>query len=195
MNGKNTLITVENKDFWELETPATVFSLNKEANLVGLLCIAIKSVGTHVTWHKSGQVGHVGNLTNRVVKDSIIIPEGTVLFITEQNIAEKRIKVSYEQSTHWISTGGVVLVHVENILKQAKFAFTGELTLNRECYKQIIAIKGGKTSSTVTKECKYLVIGHRNSSAGPTTKLKMAKKLGLKILDEKELNNMLLGKQ
>lgn len=190
MNGKNTLITVENKSFWELETPATIFTLNKEANLVGLLCVAIK----HIDYFYKRRTVGISRIPS-MFEGTVSIPEGSVLFITDQNMADRQIKISYEQSTYWISTNDVVLVHVENILKQAKFAFTGELSLNRDCYKQIIAIKGGKTTSTVTKNCDYLVVGHGKGSGSPTTKLKAANNLGIKILNEKKLNNMLLGKE
>jgi NAD-dependent DNA ligase len=186
---KFTSITIENKNFWDLETPATIYSFNKEANLVGLLCICIKSLEVFYKPTTIGWSVFTGG------SKSVGIPEGSVLFITEQRLKDRKIKVSYEQSTHWISTNDVILIHVVDVLKQAKFAFTGELTLNRDCYKQIIAIKGGKTSSTVTKNCDYLVVGHRNGSGNPTTKLKMANSLGIKILDEKKLNNLLLGKE
>lgn len=62
------------------------------------------------------------------------------------------------------------------------FVFTGTLpTLSRDEGKKMVREKGGNVSESVSKETDYLVAGE---NAG--NKLEKAKKLGVKVIDEKE---------
>lgn len=66
------------------------------------------------------------------------------------------------------------------------FVLTGTLSfLSREEAKEKIQTLGGKTSEAVSGEVDYLVVGKE-----PGSKLEKAKKLGIKILDEKEFLKM-----
>lgn len=177
--------SIENSKTWDLSTPATVFTADKETNLVGALGVAIKTIDAS----KEEIVNGYGSTKTKFVK----IPEGTVLMIMEQNSIKKRLKVAYEASAFWISAGDLVLLNVENNLKKAKFALTGELSKGRECYKSIIKMKGGALLSAVSRNCDYLIVGQRNSSHGPTTKLKKAKQFNITVISESKLIEMLLG--
>ena len=68
-----------------------------------------------------------------------------------------------------------------------QFVLTGTLqTMSREIAKEKILALGGKVSGSVSKNTAYVVAG-----ADPGFKLKIAEKLGVKILDEKKFLNML----
>ena len=75
-------------------------------------------------------------------------------------------------------------------LKGKKFVITGTLeNLTRDEAKARVRKLGGDASETVSKETDYLVAGSDPGS----TKLEKAKKLGIKIVDEKEFLK-LIGK-
>ena len=67
------------------------------------------------------------------------------------------------------------------------FVLTGTLSsLSREMAKEKIIALGGKVSGSVSKNTSYLVAG-----IDPGSKLTTAKKLGVKVLDEKEFVKMM----
>lgn len=62
------------------------------------------------------------------------------------------------------------------------FVFTGELeSISRDEAKEKVKELGGKTPSTISKKTDFLVVGKN-----PGSKYEKAKKLGIKIIDEKE---------
>ncbi|MCP2519594.1 NAD-dependent DNA ligase LigA [Candidatus Aminicenantes bacterium AC-335-B20] len=70
-----------------------------------------------------------------------------------------------------------------------KFVFTGKLeSFSREEAKRMVEELGGIASSSVSRETDYLVVGE-----DPGSKLEKAKKLGIKIITEKEFKE-LIGK-
>jgi DNA ligase (NAD+) len=72
-------------------------------------------------------------------------------------------------------------------LKGKIFVLTGGLpSMTREEAKQKISDLGGRVSDTVSKETNYLVVGKE-----PGSKLEKAKKLGIRILNEKEFLSLL----
>ncbi|MEW6201047.1 MAG: BRCT domain-containing protein, partial [bacterium] len=68
------------------------------------------------------------------------------------------------------------------------FVITGTLSLPREEIKRRIEAAGGRVTSSVTKKTDYLVAGE-----SPGSKLDNARKLGIKVISEKELNAILLN--
>lgn len=67
-------------------------------------------------------------------------------------------------------------------LKGSTFVFTGTLeSISREAAEELVRSHGGDASSSVSKETSYVVIGSE-----PGSKAEKARKLGVKILDEKE---------
>ncbi len=66
-------------------------------------------------------------------------------------------------------------------LRGKLFVITGSVSMPREEAKMKIQELGGKTSESISREVDYLVVG-----SDPGSKLVKAKKLGLKILSEKE---------
>jgi DNA ligase (NAD+) len=69
------------------------------------------------------------------------------------------------------------------------FVLTGTLpTLAREDAKQLIEVQGGKVAGSVSKKTSYVVAG-----ADPGSKLDRAGELGVPVLDEQQLKEMLHG--
>jgi len=67
-------------------------------------------------------------------------------------------------------------------LKGKTFVFTGSLdSITRDHAYQKIRFQGGKTSENISSKTDYLISGKK-----PGSKLDKAKKLGTKIIDEKE---------
>lgn len=73
-----------------------------------------------------------------------------------------------------------------NILAGMTFCITGTLSEPRDKFEKIIADNGGKTTSSVSKKTTYLLAGENAGS-----KLEKAKQLGVKILNEKEFEELL----
>ena len=69
-----------------------------------------------------------------------------------------------------------------NYLKGKNFVFTGELdSFSRDEAKKRIKMFGGKVTGNISKNTNYIVVGKE-----PGSKLKKAKKLGVKVLNEKD---------
>jgi len=72
-------------------------------------------------------------------------------------------------------------------LKGQTFVLTGSLeTMTRDRAKEKIRLFGGSVTESVSKQTDYLIVGEN-----PGSKLEQAKKLGVKILKEKELLELL----
>ncbi|MFH1173403.1 MAG: helix-hairpin-helix domain-containing protein, partial [bacterium] len=72
-------------------------------------------------------------------------------------------------------------------LANQKFVLTGGLSsLSRDEAKEKIRELGGEVSSSITKDTNYLVVGEE-----PGSKLDKAKKLGIKVIGEKEFLGLL----
>ena len=77
-------------------------------------------------------------------------------------------------------------VKVSNDLEGMSFIFTG---VRRPDIVKIIESRGGKECSSVSKNTTHLVCADKGSSS---SKMKKAIDLGIKILDVKDLENLLL---
>ena len=65
---------------------------------------------------------------------------------------------------------------------------TGTMKKPREEIKELLENLGGYVGNSVSKHTDYLIVGEN-----PGSKLEKAKKLGIKIISEKDLNNMIQG--
>ena len=90
-----------------------------------------------------------------------------------------------------LKKAGVRVIRAESTQKSNKFkgtifVFTGTMeSMSRETAEQLVREHGGDASSSVSKETDFVVTG-----ANPGSKADKAKKLGVKILDEKEFLKM-----
>jgi DNA ligase (NAD+) len=96
--------------------------------------------------------------------------------------------------TKW-AKAGVTMVHSESksapqTLVGMTFVVTGSLAnYKRDEISEIIAAHGGKASSSVSKNTRYLLAG-----ADPGSKLAKAQELGVEVLDEAQFTKLLGGK-
>jgi len=75
----------------------------------------------------------------------------------------------------------------EGALSGLTFVVTGTLpTLTRDGVKEFIESNGGKVTDSVSKKTSYLVLGEE-----PGSKFEKAKSLGVKIIDEKQLRQLI----
>ncbi len=78
-----------------------------------------------------------------------------------------------------------------SLLSEFTFVITGTLSRPRDDYKALIESYGGKVVNTVSKNTSYLIAGE----APGASKFNKANTLGIQILDEKELNNLIRNRQ
>ncbi|WP_434654468.1 NAD-dependent DNA ligase LigA [Thermoanaerobacterium thermosaccharolyticum] len=77
--------------------------------------------------------------------------------------------------------------NTSNIFDGLTFVLTGTLSsYTRDEAKQLIEERGGKVTGSVSKKTNYVVAG-----TDPGSKLSKAQQLGVKVIDEKEFENML----
>ena len=75
-------------------------------------------------------------------------------------------------------------------LEGKAFVLTGTLDgLSREEAKEAILQRGGKLTSSVSRNTNYLVVGR-----DPGSKLQEAQRLGVSILNQREFQDLLTGK-
>jgi DNA ligase (NAD+) len=97
------------------------------------------------------------------------------------------IKALVKAGVHWPTPTKVV--NADAPLAGKTFVITGTLPkLTREEARERILMKGGKVTDSVSKKTHYLVVG-----AEPGSKLKKAETLGVQILDEAALLELLGG--
>lgn len=96
--------------------------------------------------------------------------------IDEINILKDIIKPTFKEEK--------IEAH-ENFLGKS-FVITGTLSKERDYFKKLIESKGGKISSSVSKKTDFVLVG---SDAG--SKEDKAKELGITILSEQDLENMI----
>jgi len=75
-----------------------------------------------------------------------------------------------------------------DILGDKTFVVTGTLSLPRDHFKKLIEANGGRVLSAVSGKLDYLLVGENAGS-----KLDKAMKLGVEVIDEEKLNEMLNG--
>ncbi len=78
--------------------------------------------------------------------------------------------------------------NLQNILHGSNFCITGTLSEPRKNIEDLIVQKGGKVASSVTKNTAYLVTNDQDTAS---SKLNQAKRLGIKIISEPQLRQLL----
>lgn len=153
-----------------------------------LFALGIGEVGSKTAKDLAKNFKSLTNLKNANKDDILkvedigeVIAENIVTFFSDENNL-KEIESLLSQGVEIVEPQQAL----SNILEGKSFVITGTLSKPRNEFEKLIEEHGGKLSSSVSKKTDYLLAGENAGS-----KLDKAKALGIKIIDEKELNDML----
>ena len=155
-----------------------------------IYALGIRNVGEATAKDLARHFGNLGALMAadearlRQVPDvGPIVAASVVRFFAEPHNGEVIAQLR-AAAVHW-SEGETPAIAMPLVGKT--FVLTGALpTMSREDARELIETKGGKVTGSVSKKTNYVVAG---SEAG--AKLENAQKLGVKILDESQLRELL----
>ncbi len=153
-----------------------------------IFALGIKGVGEHLADVLAERFSSLENLMNATYDELTEIPEigpetarNIVSFFGEEHnrrVIEKLRKVGVRFPQKRPEAGR---------LKDRVFVFTGTLEgLTRDEAKELVEREGGRCSDSVSKRVDFVVVGKE-----PGSKYEKAKKLGMKMLSEKEFKKML----
>ena len=154
-----------------------------------IYALGIKHVGEFVAKILAKRFGNLDAL-KRATKEELIsidgigdeIADSIISFFSEQKNIET-IERLFGYGVHFTDEKE----DSENsLIKNKSFVFTGSLSKEREYYKSLIEQKGGIVRNSVSKKLDFLVAGEN-----PGSKLNKAEQLGIAVIDEKELIDML----
>lgn len=118
------------------------------------------------------QIPDIGPIIAKSIVDYFEVEETRELI---KELKEKGINTTYKGNT---------VVENSNFLDKT-FVITGTLSIPRDELKEKIESYGGKITDSVSKKTDYLILGE-----DPGSKYDKALKLGIKIINEEELNTM-----
>jgi DNA ligase (NAD+) len=128
----------------------------------------------------------------RTTKDDLTIIEGVGPVVAESVVNFFKQDENLQTVNNIIASGVQILWDDnknEGSLKGKVFVITGTLeNMARSEAKKIIEEAGGKVSSSVSRNTDYLVAG-----SSPGSKLKHAKDLGVEIIDESALRELMIA--
>ena len=108
-------------------------------------------------------------------------------FKDNNNMNEINLLISLGINTEYINNAEIIVSEFEN----KKIVLTGTLhSITREALSKIIEDSGGKTSSSVSKNTDYVIVGE-----DPGSKYDKAKELDIKMLFENDIVNILDNKK
>ena len=153
-----------------------------------LFSLGIQEVGSKTAKDLAKTFKSLSNLKNAKKEDILevedigeVIADNIVAFFHDEN----NIKEIESLLALGININQIAQTN-DNRLQGATFVITGTLSKPRNEIEKLIEDYGGKVSSSVSKKTDYVLAGENAGS-----KLDKAKALGIKIIDEKELNDML----
>lgn len=157
--------------------------------------LGIRHVGQHLAEVLAEHFGSIDKLMNATIDELTSIPEvGPIVaksiidfFTTKENLKLiedlRNLGVRMEEEKPAVEESG-------DILKGKTFVVTGTLkNFTRDQIEAKIKSLGGKTTSSVSKNTDYLIVGEN-----PGSKLEKAQKLGIKIISEDEFLEMISEK-
>ena len=113
-----------------------------------------------------------------------VVAQSVVHFFQQPHNREV-IAALRDAGVHWEE--GAVMVAGRSIIAGKAFVLTGTLpTLSRDEVRDLIESRGGKVAGSVSKKTDYVVAG---AEAG--SKLAKARELGVSIIDEAQLRELL----
>jgi DNA ligase (NAD+) len=153
-----------------------------------LFALGIPQVGESTARALAKRFGHLDNILKATVEELDAVPD--IAETTAQSIHQA---LSRPQMRHFIErlrAAGVVFEAREkqqsHALEGLTFVLTGELSLPREEVARRLEAHGAKISGSVSKKTSYVVAG-----PGAGSKLARARELGIPILDEAGLAELL----
>ena len=153
-----------------------------------LFSLGIQEVGSKTAKDLAKTFKSLSNLKNAKKEDILevedigeVIADNIVAFFHDEN----NIKEIESLLTLGININQIAQTN-DNRLQGATFVITGTLSKPRNEIEKLIEDYGGKVSSSVSKKTDYVLAGENAGS-----KLDKAKALGIKIIEEKDLNDIL----
>jgi DNA ligase (NAD+) len=175
-SAENLLVAIEN---------------SKKQNLARFIYgLGIPNVGEHIARLLANHFHSLENLSESSVEKLLEIfeigpeiAENVYLFFNEET---NRKEIEHMKSLGVLATF-TTMMKQEGILKGGSFLFTGSLiNFTRNEAKRMIEELGGHTVSSVSNNVDFVVVGDK-----PGSKYNKAKKLGLTIITEEELINLI----
>lgn len=153
-----------------------------------LFSLGIQEVGSKTAKDLAKTFKSLSNLKNAKKEDILevedigeVIADNIVSFFHDEN----NIKEIESLLALGININQIAQTN-DNRLQGATFVITGTLSKPRNEIEKLIEDYGGKVSSSVSKKTDYVLAGENAGS-----KLDKAKALGIKIIEEKDLNDIL----
>lgn len=155
-----------------------------------IIALGIRHVGEETATDLASNFGSLENLKKASLEDLNNIYEiGDVVAKSVYDYFNDKDNLFFlnKLKTLGVEVENKKIIKKHSILKDKTFVITGTLdSMSRNQAKDKIRNLGGKTTSSISKKTNYLVAGQNSGS-----KLNKAKKLGVKILSEKEFLAML----
>ena len=156
-----------------------------------IYALGIRNVGEATAKELARYFGSLDNLTQANVAQLTEVPDiGPIVAESiEQFFAEphnQQVISLLRDAVHWPESRGKQEAE-QTALSGKTFVLTGTLaTLSREQAREMIEALGGKVISSVSKKTHYVVVG-----SDPGSKLAKAQELGVQLLDEQGLREVL----
>lgn len=186
----------KSKISWEEDKPVNVKIASKPtlANLIDRLKII--GIGKDSAEKLAGHFGMLKKLISASEHELLLVPvskkaaAGVTGYFSDLNRVEHCLLVEeqlHKYGMHWDARVSDQITRQRLPLDGIVFVLTGNLpSLKRDEAKQKIESVGGKVAGSVSAKTNFVVAGEN-----PGSKLQDAKKLGIKVIDEKELLNVL----
>jgi len=162
---------------------------SKENSLERLICaLGIKNVGKRTAKMLAKKYKTLDNLINASYDELVNIKDiGETIAICIRDYFEdnKNMEVINKLKEHGVNMNYLGNDTEKEEFSNKTFVITGTLSMGRDEFRNKIESLGGKVSESVSKKTDFLVLGEN-----PGSKYDKAKTLGIKIINEDELNEM-----
>lgn len=159
---------------------------------IGSEMVLLIERGLYKKYGSFDSIGKILKIFPMLKKEEIKRIKGAGLKVAESLVDFFQNKVNLRMIADLKNNGVEIVSETEKkaILEKKIFVFTGRLnSITRDNAKEAIIGLGGKTSESVSERTNFLVAGEN-----PGSKYNKAKKLGVKIINEKELLKLIKQK-
>lgn len=157
--------------------------------------LGIKHIGANIASLIASYYPDLGNLEKEITENKgenlikidglgIKIVESLMQFFNSENF--KKLKYELNSQPNLLQIQKQESKQLSNKLESSTFVITGTLSQSRSHYEDLIKANGGKVSSSVSSKTSYLLCGE-----SPGSKYDKAIELGIKIIGDKEFNELL----